>query len=209
VLAAVEEESGGVGRKAQSAGARVAGGYVPFSGLLRNTAVAMDPRVVDKQSFGDELSAGIPGLRNDLPPRLDTLGNPLTISTGRAGGFSPIVPTENQVADPDLAENVGRLRYTIERRRSEINRTLEQVKDARKLKDGARVKALSASLPPLNDRVQPDVALGRVRGLEDRLRRLRANDRLPPEKRREQETRLQRQMETILQQALARLPEAP
>lgn len=204
VLQAVNEERGGAGAKLQSAAARVAGGYVPYSGLLRNVATALDPRVVEKEDFSDEISAGLPGLREDLPSRYDALGQPLEMATGPAGGFSPIVPTESQLADPDLAEDVGRLRYTVERRRTEINRTVAQIKDAQKGKDVARVKALRASLPAATVLKAPQVALDRVRALEGRLRLVRANDKLTADQKRSQELRLQQQMAAILQAALKR-----
>ncbi len=206
VISAVEDGAEGkMGRGLTSAAARVAGGYVPFSGLVRNVATAQDPRVVDKQGFIDELKAGIPGRREELPARIGTLGEELRISTGAAGGFLPIVPTENRVADPALAEDVERLRYTVARRRTEINRVVDQIKDARKAKDAARVRELSAQLPGASDRVQGDAAIARVRGIEQQIRKLRANENVSEDRKREREIYLQKQMQAILSKALQRM----
>lgn len=212
VLAGIEENrSGDVGRKITSAGARVAGGYVPFSGMTRSIATANDlgedgnPRVVSKEGFVDELKAGIPGLRQQLPSRADTLGNELTTKTGPAGAFIPGMPTENLVADPQLSEEVGRLRHTVEKRRSEVNKIRTQIKEARKAKDPARLAELKASMPPASAAAGLQAALERARGLEARVRKDRADKSLSPEVRRARELRAEARMKAFLERALQRL----
>lgn len=203
VVEAVDQsDSGAAGRGVVAAGARVAGGYNPYAGLQRNVATAMDPRVVEKEGFVDELKAGIPGLRQDLPARIGTLGEELEMSTGAAGGFSPIVPTESKIADPNLQEDVGRLRYTVEQHRKDFNRINAQIKDATRAKDRARVLELRASLPKGGQGL--DAALTQVRGLEMRVRKLRASDATDDQKR-QREMAYQNRMREILERALGRL----
>ena len=216
VIEAVETESSGeVGKGITQAGARVAGGYVPFSGLQRNIAVAQDPRVVERAGFADELRAGLPGLRQDLPARIGPLGEELTQATGAAGGFSPFVPTENKVADPELADRVARLRYTLQRKRTEYGRTERAIEATERGAAGAaglagkdeqlrqRGAKLRESLPPMaSPAAAIDATLDDVRELEETIRRLRADENLPEDMRREQEVYWQERIEQMLMQAL-------
>lgn len=209
VVEAIEAVPGQAGQQFAGLAARTAaGGLVPQSSLLRNVAIFRDPRVVDKQGPLDEIRAALPGLREDLPSRYGNLGEPLVQNTGAAGAFSPVVPTESKLADPSLAEDVERLRYTVARRRTEINRTMDQIKDARKAKDAARVRELSAILPGASDRVQGDAALARVRGIEQQIRKLRANGQIAADVKRQREVALQKRMQDILSKALKRMGEA-
>lgn len=203
VIEAVDGESAGAGKKLESAAARVVAGYVPFSGLVRNVATAADPRVVQKEGFADELKAGIPGLRQDLPARIGTLGEELRISTGAAGGFLPVVPTKNKVADPGLAEELERLRATVAERRREIGRGEQQVKEARRAKDLARVRELRAGLQGDNAG-KLDAVMETIRTQEMRIRKLRASGK-PEDVIRRTEVEIQRRMIARLQKALAGL----
>lgn len=222
VMEGVEE--GDLAKGVTQSGARIVGGFAPWSGAQRSIAQAFDlgpegkPRVVEKEGFVDELKAGIPGLRQTLPARIGPLGEELEISTGRAGSFSPVMPTENKIADPQLEERVGRLRYTLQRHRTELGRTERKVEDAQRGAAGEaglagkdqelneRAAALRDTLPSVGSPSGAiDQVLDDVRELEDQVRRLRANDQLPPEIRREREIELQERMETLMRQALERL----
>lgn len=189
VIQAVDQEATGqAGRGLTQAGARVASGYVPFSGLQRNIATATDPRVVDKEGFLDELKSGIPGLRGQIPSRVDSLGNPIVSNTGFWGGFSPMVPTESKVADPQLAEDVGRLRYTLQAKRREAGQIEAKVKDAMKAGNDAAIQELMEGLPPVRTEGSPwatawfDARLDQVRQLEDAIRQVRAGEQDREEK---------------------------
>lgn len=224
IIGAVEDDRGTWGKGITSAGARVVGGYVPWSGLQRGVATAMDagedgrPRVVDREGPVDEIKSGIPGLRQTLPPRLDVLDNLMGTSTGRAGAFLPIVPTENKVADPQLEEHVNRLWYTLQQTRTKLGKTEGQAEAAERGARGeagfsgadqqlnARAQALRATLPPV---AKPTAALDKtldgVRELEDRVRRLRANKLLSEDVKRDQEIMLQERMRSLMEAALGRL----
>lgn len=214
VMDAVDGESAGAGKKLESAGARVVAGYVPFSGFVRGAAQAMDtttnslgqtgPRVVEREGFVDELKSGIPGLRQDLPAKVGTLGEELVQATGRAGAFSPVVPTRNRVADPELAEDVERLRATLAARRREIGRVEKDIKDARKAKDAARVRKLQASLPRGATTTRLDNIMEAIRVQEMRIRKLRASGK-PEDVIRRAEVEIQKRMAERLEKALAGL----
>lgn len=222
VMQGVQEED--LQRGATQAGARIVGGFAPWSGLQRGIATAMDtgprggPRVVEKEGFVDELKDGLPGLRQQLPARIGPLGEELEISTGRAGAFFPVVPTESKIADPALEERVGRLRYSLQRMRTEMGRVERKIDATDRAAAGVvgqegragemadRAAKLREELPPIaSPAAAIDQVLDEVRALEDEIRRLRANDLLPPEVRREQEIELQRQMEEKMRAALEQL----
>lgn len=181
-----------------------AGALVPWSGLQRNIAIAEDPRVVDKDGPLDEVKAGIPGLRQTLPARIGTLGEELRQGTGAAGGMLPVVPTRNRVANPGLAEDVERLRATLAARRREIGRVEQDIKDARKAKDAARVRELQASLPRGASTARLDNIMESIRVQEMRIRKLRASGK-PGDVIRRAEVKIQRRMEERLQAALVGL----
>lgn len=204
VIEAVDAEQGDVGRGLNQAGARVVGGYVPYSGLLRNVAQARDPRVVDKEGFLDELKAGIPGLREQLPARLDTDEDPLVMTTGAAGGVSPVVPTEAKAADPALAEKVERLRYTLTTRRTELRQLEERLANARTLKDATRAREILQQLPRGMTAADLDGTMKEIRALEQEIRELRKS-KAPEERRKAVEIKKQQRMAQILEQALGRL----
>lgn len=207
-----------VGRAATRAAARVVGGFNPFSGLQRGVATAMDPRVVQPEGFVDELKAGIPGLRQTLPGKIGPRGEEVERVTGSAGGFSPIVPTESGLADPQLYERVMRVRRTLQAKRREYGRAEKQIEDADRARMGEaglagkdeemleRSQALREQLPPVASPAGAiDAALDGVRELEAAIRELRANKDLPEDIRRDQEILYQEQMEALMRQALLQL----
>lgn len=60
------------------AGTRFAGrhvsGYIPASGLLRNVANVKDPTIRQPEGVIEQLQTGIPGLSQNIPPRLTAFG---------------------------------------------------------------------------------------------------------------------------------------
>lgn len=205
-VSAIEAEPDQMGRETAELAARTVGGQaIPFSGLMRNVATYRDTRVVERQGPVDEIKSGIPGLRETLPSKMGPLGETLTMSTGKAGGFSPVVPTESKIADPQLEETVTRLRKTVEGQRREINRTVAQIKDAVKAKDSVRAAELRASLP--KGYKAPDAALDAVRKLEQRVRLIRSGEfpkgrKLSPAEQRRLEIIAQQRMQQILERVL-------
>ncbi len=73
--------------------------------ILAQTARAIDPYVRDARSTLDQIKSRIPGLREDLPAKLDIAGQPIERSV-----FEPAASSE-QVNDP-LAETMLRLDVT-------------------------------------------------------------------------------------------------
>jgi hypothetical protein len=80
-------------------GARQAGGFMPYSALSRSVAMAQDPRVVRTDTLGQRMAANVPGLRDNLPGRVDLFGEDVVPATGAARGFLPFVPTK-ETNDP-------------------------------------------------------------------------------------------------------------
>lgn len=219
VIEAVEtDNSGEVGKGMTQAAARVVGGYNPYSGLQRNVATAMDPRVVEREGFTDELKSGVPGLRSELPARIGPRGEELVQATGALGGMSPVVPTENRVADPALAERVERLRYTLQGMRRKFGRTERAIDSAERGAAGeaglagkdeqlrSRAQQLRGELPPMGDPTAAiDATLDDVRDLEEAIRDVRANPNLDAGSKREQEIYWQQRLELLLQQSIDQL----
>lgn len=222
VIEAIEtDNSGEVGRGMTQAAARVVGGYNPYSGLQRNAATALDPRVVERESFTDELKSGVPGLRSELPARIGPRGEELTQTTGALGGVSPVVPTRNRVADPELAERVERLRYTLQGMRRQYGRTEKAIDNAERGAAGeaglagkdeqlrARVQQLRGQLPPVGDPTAAiDATMDDVRDLENAIRDIRADPNLDDATKREREVYWQQRLELLLQQTIEQLQQA-
>lgn len=204
-VGAIQAEPAQAGREMAGLVTRTAAGaLIPWSGAQRNVAIFQDPRVVDhRQSPLDEVKAGIPGLRQTLPARVGNLGEELRQNTGAAGGFLPIVPTKNRVADPGLAEEVERLRATVAERRREIGRVEQQVKEARRAQDLPRVRELRAGLRG-NNTNKLDAVMETIRTQEMRIRKLRASGK-PEDVIRRTEVEIQRRMVARLERALAGL----
>lgn len=218
VIEAVEtDNSGEVGKGMTQAAARVAGGYSPYSGLQRNVATAMDPRVVEREGFTDELKSGVHGLRSDLPARIGPRGEELVQATGALGGMLPVVPTENRVADPALAERVERLRYTLQGMRRQFGRTERSIENAKRAETGEaglsgkdqemrlRQSELRDLLPSVAEPTKSiDKTLEEVRALEDTIRDVRADSRKSPQQRREEEVYWQQRIEKLLADEIQR-----
>lgn len=200
VVEAVEGERGDVGAGVSKASARVVAGYNPYSGLQRGVSQAIDtstnilgqtgPRVVQREGFVDELKSGIPGLREDLPSRVGTLGEELVQATGRAGAFLPVVPTENRVSLPKQAERIEVLRATLAKKRTEIRRVEEAMANAEKLRDTKRLEKLRARIPEGVNAAMLDGTFERIRAEEQELRLVRSNRTLSREARRQAEAEI-------------------
>lgn len=206
VVSAIEQEPTAAGKEVAGLAARTAAGaLIPQSGLLRNVAIYRDPRVVDKQKALDEVKAGLPGSRKELPARLGSLDEELVATTGKAGGFSPVVPTESKLADPALAEDVERLRFTLSQKRTEIRKLEKQLENARKAKDAVRVRELRAAMPRTSA-AELDGFFEGVRADEQRVRELRAKGRPIDAK---AEVRILKSLRDDLLGELRRLGETP
>lgn len=215
VVEAVEGERGDVGAGVSKASARVVAGYNPYSGMQRGVAQAMDvstnslgqtgPRVVQREGFVDELKSGVPGLRDDLPSRVGTLGEELVQATGRAGAFLPVVPTENRVSVPKQAERIEVLRATLAKKRTEIRRVEQAMAQAEKLGDVKRLEKLRARLPSSGtNAAQLDGAFDMIAAEEKVIREIRANRSLQPRDRRAAEAEVMARLEWHLKDWLGR-----
>jgi hypothetical protein len=71
---------------------RWAGGFVPGSGFLRQTAQSIDPTVRQPKGFTESIETGIPGLSQNVPPRLTAFGE----EARRASPASPITISRDQ-----------------------------------------------------------------------------------------------------------------
>jgi hypothetical protein len=101
-----------------------AGGIVPFSSFLRNTAGAADPMLRDNKTavYGKDgkvdpvatyleetvrrIKKGIPGLSDELPVRRDLWGEDIDKSSGLGWGYDFISPLASRVDDPDPVEQI-------------------------------------------------------------------------------------------------------
>lgn len=212
-VSAIEASPDQAGQEAANLAARTGEGfYVPFSGLLRNVATARDPRVVDAQGPLDTFKSAIPGLRETLPAKLDSMGHELVANTGAAGGFLPFVPTRSTIADPQLADDVSRLRYTVGLHATGLNKAEKrqeaawQAVDVAKPEDRARLLAQAQQL--VADNPKADWAkwvrkqTDDVHKLEEELRQVKANAVISPAAKRKIELELDQQMKLILQGTL-------
>ncbi len=84
-----------LGRTAQSA-------VVPLAGLERNIAQTIDPVVRQPTSLTDQLKVAIPGLSQQVAPKIDPFGQQVERAGGRAAGMSPIVAS-TESKDPVIA----------------------------------------------------------------------------------------------------------
>lgn len=74
--------------------ARSASGFIPFSSLLRTTAYATDPYYRDPEDEIERIQAQLPGLQENVRPRLEVTGEPAMRPESRqgiAGMINPIL----------------------------------------------------------------------------------------------------------------------
>lgn len=90
-------------QKAQTLVAGVAGGFVPFSALLRGIETGEDPRYLKPDSIIEKMMANLPGGREDLPSEPDRWGQPQMLTGGSARAYAasgtPLLATQEKV-DP-------------------------------------------------------------------------------------------------------------
>lgn len=93
------------GRYGERFGARVAQGFVPFSGMARNVAQAIDPVVRDPRGgITENLKTIVPGVSTSVDPKIDRFGEPVTRPGGPfTRGMSP-VGISRETQDPVLQE---------------------------------------------------------------------------------------------------------
>jgi hypothetical protein len=65
--------------------ANMVSSFVPYSGLVRQVAKAIDPYDRETQTFVDNLLAMVPGIRQDLPAKRDDLGRTYPRDEGMSG----------------------------------------------------------------------------------------------------------------------------
>lgn len=83
-------ESGGTSaEKVLNVGARQVAGMVPAAGLQRSIATAMDPTLRHKDTMQERIMSGVPGLSDNLPPRIGWDGQPIERVTGSRSGYLP------------------------------------------------------------------------------------------------------------------------
>jgi hypothetical protein len=102
-LSSFLEAAGDPARYAASYAERMAGGFAPFSGGLRQTAQIMDPTIRDPQNLSESLQAGIPGMTGNVPPRLDAFGQ----ESQRATPYSPVTISADKQSAVDA--ELGRI----------------------------------------------------------------------------------------------------
>lgn len=101
----------------------VAGGLVPYSALLRQTAQALDPTIRETKDrsideFGDvdqtasflnnlinQYKRGIPGLSDTLPPVRDIFGEPIRRVSGNGAAYDMLVPIQASTDKNDPVVN--------------------------------------------------------------------------------------------------------
>ena len=98
-------------RAAGQFGRSAAQSYVPFSGLSRNVAQALDPVIRDAKTPIEAVTSIMPGLSESVAPRLTLFGEPAE----RPGdpisrGFSPV--TVSKESDDRLIKELNRLNVT-------------------------------------------------------------------------------------------------
>jgi hypothetical protein len=76
-------EQGRAGRAGSDLAASTTWGLVPYSGLVRTIAKAVDPRVVDARSFSDRLTQNMPVASLGLNGKLDPWGEEVVPAGGR------------------------------------------------------------------------------------------------------------------------------
>jgi hypothetical protein len=85
---------------------RTASSLVPFSSLQRTAAYALDPTIRRPEGVAERVMATIPGLSQNVPPRLTAFGEP---SQREAGAFNPY--THSQAKTDPLTTELNRLQY--------------------------------------------------------------------------------------------------
>ena len=83
----------------------VAGGMVPAASLLAGVARGTDPYVRENENVLESVQGRIPGLSQELPPRLNQFGAPVVREGGLVDSLlNPLKRTTDQTSDPVIGE---------------------------------------------------------------------------------------------------------
>jgi hypothetical protein len=96
------------GRAAEQFFGRTASGVIPMSGALRSVARHMDPVVRQPETWGEHIQAGIPGMSDELTPKLTRFGEDV-----RRQGSPFIVPEVSGVNLDPINEELSRIGLDI------------------------------------------------------------------------------------------------
>jgi hypothetical protein len=119
LVQAVEDSDTTLGAAQKYAG-RTAGGFVPFAGAVRTVQQAMDAKVRQPTNTAEAVKAGIPGLSESVPARLDRFGREITREGGPLRRASDPFNTSSKVDDPVL-QLIDRLGITVGRSSDQFN----------------------------------------------------------------------------------------
>ena len=72
----------------------MASGMIPYSGAVRSVTQAMDPVLHQADTIPEYLETQIPGLSQNVPPRLRTTGEPLTMEQAGGALGRALLPTD-------------------------------------------------------------------------------------------------------------------
>lgn len=113
LVQAVEDSDTALGAAQKYAG-RTAGGFVPFAGAARTVQQAKDAKVRQPTTTAEAVKAGIPGLSESVPARLDRFGREVTREGGPLRRAADPFNTSSKVDDPVL-QLIDRLGITVGR----------------------------------------------------------------------------------------------
>jgi len=83
----------------------VAGGMVPAASLLAGVARGTDPYIRENENVLESVQGRIPGLSQELPPRLNQFGAPVAREGGLVDSLlNPLKRTTDQTSDPVIGE---------------------------------------------------------------------------------------------------------
>lgn len=125
---------------------RLASGFVPLSAAVRTVAQGADPVVRQPESIDETVKAGIPGLSEQVQPRIDRFGQVVTREGGPLRRAADPFNTSTVKDDP-VAKELGRLgvRMSLPSARvaAGVKLTREQETDIRQRRGRARQSALA------------------------------------------------------------------
>jgi hypothetical protein len=131
--------------------ADTASGFVPFSGLQRNIANAIDPEVKDPEGLYERILTGIPLASKRVEPKLDVMGRTSEMEGG--SGLAAFLPTRIPKDEPksDVDAELNRLgifpgetgkTITVSDQRFDLDR--EQARELQRVVGLMQHKALAA-----------------------------------------------------------------
>jgi hypothetical protein len=96
-------------RAAEGFFGRTAQGFVPLSGALRNVARVMDPVVRQPEGILESFQSNLPGLSQNVQPRLTRFGEPVV----RHDSSALVVPETSPVQRDAISDELARLGVTL------------------------------------------------------------------------------------------------